>query len=453
MRTTLLNPTVWLLIAACAAGVAGAVRGRTAAASVDSLLRVTCARSILVLLIGLAVFGLGSRAVLGFLSPGAYAEEVIAARTFVEGRELYGSGVTPSQALGDSGAANLPWLSTCQGNAIENRARFYTDHAHPPMLLLAGVPLVYLGGAKLLYLSMLVASLGAIAIMSAVLLNRAGLAWKSPAGLLVIAAVAGWQPVLAGVRQGDAVLPAAGLVALTWYLIGRRESARALLPSAIAACLAIPSIGVLPAVWRTAPRVAAIATGLFLALVGATITLAGTAVVPGFLQTVAETARIYAGAPANYAIVGRILEAGAALPFLALGLLLVHVCSWWRGTNVDAAFATFGVAGMMLAPVLWSQHLALLLVPFTVLFARTLRHGSSLGLASLAALALVFSLPDTIAIRLAQVSSSLTLIALSSALVLVWAWTAFGDDTDLQSTIVNPSIATQQSAIVHSPLA
>ncbi|MDQ3488090.1 MAG: hypothetical protein M3468_10205, partial [Acidobacteriota bacterium] len=450
MRTTLLNPTVWLLVATCVAGVVGAVRGRTASASVDSLLRVVCARPILVLLIGLALFGLGSRAVLGFLSPGAYAEEVIAARTFVEQRDLYGSGVAPSQALGDPSVANLPWLSSCQGNAITNRAKFYTDHAHPPMLLLAGVPVVYLGGAKLLYLSMLAASLGAIAVMSAVLLARAGLGWRSPAGLVVIAAVAGWQPVLAGIRQGDAVLPAAGLVALTWYLLGRRSgSERAALPSAIAACLAIPSVGVLPALWRTAPRVAVVATGILLAIVGATIALAGAAVVPAFLQTVAETARTYAGAPANYAIVGRALEAGAVMPVLALGFLLVLVCSWWRGTNADAAFATFGVAGLMLAPVLWSQHLALLLVPFTVLFARTLRHGSSLGLASVAALALVFSLPDTIAIRLAQVSSSLTLIALSSALVLVWAWTAFGDDTDLQSTIVNPSIANPQSPIVN----
>jgi len=452
MRTTLLNPTVWLLVATCVAGVVGAVRGRTASASVDSLLRVVCARPILVLLIGLALFGLGSRAVLGFLSPGAYAEEVIAARTFVEQRDLYGSGVAPSQALGDPSVANLPWLSSCQGNAIANRAKFYTDHAHPPMLLLAGVPVVYLGGAKLLYLSMLAASLGAIAVMSAVLLERAGLGWRSPAGLVVIAAVAGWQPVLAGIRQGDAVLPAAGLVALTWYLVGHRKSERAALPSAIAACLAIPSVGVLPALWRTAPRVAVVATGILLAIVGATIALAGAAVVPAFLQTVAETARTYAGAPANYAIVGRALEAGAVMPVLALVFLLVLVCSWWRGTTVDAAFATFGVAGLMLAPVLWSQHLALLLVPFTMLFARTLRHGSSLGLASLAALALVFSLPDTIAIRLAQVSSSLTLIALSSALVLVWAWTAFGDDTDLQSTIVNPSIASLQSPIVNSPI-
>jgi hypothetical protein len=288
--------------------------------------------------------------------------------------------------------------------------------------------------------------------MAAVLLNRAGVGWTSPAGLVIIAAVAGWQPVLAGVRQGDAVLPAAGLVALTWYLIGRGRYQRAAMPSAIAACLAVPSIGVLPAMWRTAPRAAAIATALFFTTIAATVGLAGTAVVGNFMQTVAETAQTYAGASANYAIAGRVLQAGMGMPVFALLFALIFACSWWRGRSVDAAFATFIVAGLMLAPVLWSQHLALLLVPFTVLFARTLSTGSSLGLASLAALALVFSLPDTIAIRFAQLSSSLTLTALSGSLVLVWVWTAFGAHTNRESTIPDRTIAAQQSAIASSSL-
>jgi hypothetical protein len=186
--------------------------------------------------------------------------------------------------------------------------------------------------------------------------------------------------------------------------------------------------------------------------IAATVGLAGTTVVGNFLQTVAETARTYAGASANYAIAGRALQAGIGMPVLAALVAVVFACSWWRGTSVDAAFATFTVAGLMIAPVLWSQHLSLLLIPFTVLFVRTLRNGSSLGLASLAALALVFSLPDTVAIRFAQVSSSLTLTGLSASLVLVWVWTAFGADADRESTVLDRSIATAPSAIATSSL-
>ena len=185
----------------------------------------------------------------------------------------------------------------------------------------------------------------------------------------------------------------------------------------------------LPALWRTAPRAAAIATGVFLIIVAATVSVAGSAVVPAFVQTVAETARTYADAPTNYAIAGRALKLGAAVPVVAAAFVLVLICSWWRGTTVDAAFAAFAAAGLMVAPVLWSQHLALLLIPLVVLFVHTLRGGSSLALASLAALALMFSLPDTIAIRLAHISSSLTLIAISAALVTLWGWTTFSAHT------------------------
>src|SRR6186713_1664338 len=109
MRTTLLNPTVWLLAALCVAGLIGALRGRTARASADSLVRVASAWPVLLALVGLAIFGLGSRAVLGFLSPGAYAEEVVAARTFLNERELQGGSPTaPTDLTASAALANLP---------------------------------------------------------------------------------------------------------------------------------------------------------------------------------------------------------------------------------------------------------------------------------------------------------------------------------------------------------
>jgi hypothetical protein len=435
MRTTLLNPTIWLLGAAILAGLAGALRGRTADDSIHRLLRLISPWPVVIVLGALALFGLASRGVLGFLSPGAYAEEVLAARTFLEQRELYGGAgeaASTAEQLGPTPfpLANVPFITPCQVNAMTNRARFFTNHAHTPMLLLAGLPVVQLGGGRALYLVLLLASLAAIGTMAGVLAWRAGVPWRSPRGILLFAAVAGWQPVLAGVRQGDAVLPAAGLVTLAWYLIGRQRSDRAAVAGALAACFAVPAVGVLPALWRTVPRAAGFASAIIMTAIATTVWIAGFGVVPGFLQTVSETARTYAEAPTNYAVAGRVLRAGAGNLGFAVALIGILVCSWWRGRTVDAAFGTFAVAGLMIAPVLWSQHLALLLIPVAVLFMRILRGGSSLALAAWALLALFCSLPDTAATRLGTLAagpfggSSLPIVP--TTILLLWAWTTFG---------------------------
>src|SRR5215207_4193452 len=158
MRTTLLNPTAWLLAATAVTAIAGSLRGRTASDSAAAVVRYATMWPVLAMLLAMSAVGIGSRAVLGFLAPGAYAEEVAAARTFLDQRGLYSNdSLTKVQELvGESGGAALPWaglpgISGCQANAIENRAKFFTNHAHTPMLLLAGVPIVSLGGSRALY--------------------------------------------------------------------------------------------------------------------------------------------------------------------------------------------------------------------------------------------------------------------------------------------------------------
>ncbi len=158
---------------------------------------------------------------------------------------------------------------------------------------------------------------------------------------------------------------------------------RAVLPAAIAACLAVPAIGVLPALWRTAPRAAGIATGVLL-IVAATV---GPLVSASFLDScrpsrnranLRQRARelrdrwTRSRDRRGCSCARRVVRAGSGLQLVA------RYDDRHRVRDVV-------VAGLMLAPVLWSQHLALLLIPLTVLFTRTLRDGSSLGLASLAA--------------------------------------------------------------------
>jgi hypothetical protein len=464
IRTTLANPTLWVLLALALYGVRLAVAGvrsagwgmrnavsgpgtsdlgprpsnhalRTSHPPPRFALRraspapriphpgILTSLPILLLLIAMALANAGSRIVLGYLSPGAYAEEVVAAHRFTGEGGLYGTstGVPALQTTGAAPWASLPGITACQANAMENRERFFTEHAHPPTLLLAGVPVVRVAGAKGLYVAVVLLSLAAVLAMVWVALERAGIPWRSRQALLVFAVILGWQPVIAGIRQGDAVLPAAGLVALSWHFarVGRGSA----FTSALAACLTVPAIGVLPAMLRQAPRAGSAALLLVFVMGLATVTIAGASVMPDFARTMSETTRTYADAVANYSVAGRVLGAGTPVAAVALGL--VFGWTWWRARTVDAAFAGFVAAGLLVAPVLWSQHLALTFVPALALLAHVLRTGSPLALSAWALLMLSLSLPDTAVIGISRGLSAMLdqhVSPVPLATVALWAW-------------------------------
>jgi hypothetical protein len=97
----------------------------------------------------------------------------------------------------------------------------------------------------------------------------------------------------------------------------------------------------------------------------------------------------------NYALASRLaVDAGlsAALVGTAAGALVLF--GWWRARTVDQAFATFAVIGLLFAPVAWSQHMALALVPLGVLFAGASTLASAVPLAAWALVAIGVSLPD-----------------------------------------------------------
>ena len=162
--TTLLNATVWLLAATFAAAAWGAVRGQDARSSFTGVLRLATTLPALIVVIGVAGAGVASRAAIGLFSPGAYAEEVVAARSFLEDRSLYRDS---SDRAGEwvAGAstplpfATLPGMTSCEAESLNQRARFYTSQAHTPMLLLGSVPLVSLTGSKGLFVTLCLASL------------------------------------------------------------------------------------------------------------------------------------------------------------------------------------------------------------------------------------------------------------------------------------------------------
>jgi hypothetical protein len=437
MRTTLLNPTVWLLAATAVVAAVDAFKGREARQSIERVVRYGSTWPVLAVLLVLAGGGLAARIAVGYLSPGAYAEEVVAARTFLQERRLYtaDSRRELQEWIAENPTPAPPWtaipgVTQCQANALSQRGRFFTNHAHTPMLLLSGVPIVHYLGGRGLFVCLMLLSLASIAAVVAMFLAQMPERRTFRIGLLLLAAVAGWQPVLAGVKQADAVVPAAALTIAAWMLVSRGRSAAAV-PGAIAATIALPAIGILPALLRCAPRVGLLAAGLFGASAAATIAVAGSGIVDGFSATVIETARTYAYSPPNYALLGRAMTLGLGTTTVVVLIAACFAFTWWSAETPDRAFGGYLMLGLLVAPVAWSQHLTLALVPAAVVFASLWRSGSAASLVVWALLILLLSLPDASA---ADISGALRLYlpsgpllpATSAALLALWGWVTFG---------------------------
>ena len=438
MRTTLLNPTIWLLAATCVAALAGALRREHARHALDRVVELATAGPVLALLLLLAAGGLGSRLVIGYLSPGAYVEEVLGARAFLTERTVYGGDDRAelkkwmSQTPAPADPWTLPGITPCQASAMVNRPQFYTSQGHPPMLLLASVPIVQMAGGRGLYVLLALASVVAVAIVVMVMIREAGLAGRSRTTLLLGAAIVGWQPIVAGVRQGDAVVLAGALVLLAWRM-ARNDGSMAGVAGGLAACVTLPALAVVPALVRCRGRSGALACVVLAGAVAATIAAAGPLVFADFSSTVMLSARTYAEATHNYALAGRALVNGLNGPSLAALVTLAALASLWRGRSADAAFGTWMTLGLLASPIVWSQHLVLALVPIVVLLRRIVRTGSAMPLAAWALLVLLLSLPDPAVAHLhdlvALSSPTLaTVPVVSIGLVVLWAWLVLGTE-------------------------
>ena len=136
--------------------------------------------------------------------------------------------------------------------------------------------------------------------------------------------------------------------------------------------------------------------------------------------------------PHNYALVGRALIHSLDGP--TLGTLVVAAgVSVWRGRTRDTAFGAWMTLGLIAAPIVWSQHLVLALVPLVVVFRRIVSGGSSLALAGWALLVLLLSLPDPAVAHLHDLLASFwpalsTVPVVSLGLVGLWAWLLIGTD-------------------------
>ena len=431
MTTTLVNSTLWLLAVLLAFATMAAVRGRSPRDAVTRAIALATWWPVLTLVGVMAAAGVGSRLFLGYVSPGAYAEEVVGARAFLDERRLY---------QGDDRADLRQWLdaeplpadpfaipgiTACQADAMASRPQFYTGQGHPPVLLLASAPIVAVFGGRGVFVLMTLAAIAALIVAILALARWAGVDPRSQRTWLLAAAVFGWQPVIAGLRQGDAAVLAGALAVLAWQL--RTSTIAGGLAAGIAGAIAPPALAASAALVRLRSMAAIVAAGVLAAAALVTVAAGGLLVVVDYARLVVAAARAYADAPLNYTLGGRLLaNAPTLVPVAVLGLVLVGLTAW-RARSADAAFSAWLALAMLVSPIVWSQHLVLTLVPVAVLFSRVLESRSSWPLVGLTLLTMVLSLPDPAMAHLrdgiAFVSPRAADVPLASVgLVAMWSW-------------------------------
>jgi hypothetical protein len=400
--TTLLNPIVWLLVTVFVAAALAARRGARVSDVLDpivSLARRPAVCAVLILAAGLTA---GPRVVLGYLAPGGYAEEVVAARALLAGNgtRTTDDGEAFRRWIAEEPAPVMPWtlpgLSSCQANALESRGHFFTAQGHTPFLLLASVPVVAALGGRGSFVMLTLFSLGAL-LLTAARIARADPARNGVALVSTAALLACWQPVLATLRQGDVALLVTALIVVSWDALDRGLVIRAGVAAGLAGSISAGALLLVLVAFAYSRRAGLIAMMTVVLATGASAAIAGPLVLIDYIDAVRATNAAYGATPFNYTLVGRFPWSAGVLT-LAVAGTLIRVVRSTRTASSASDWVALGVAAAaaavpLLSPVAWSQQLVVLALPAAVM-ARAIRSRGAAWLCLLALLLLATSLPD-----------------------------------------------------------
>jgi hypothetical protein len=420
MWTTILNPTNWLLLLGAAAlaappswrrAIVGSLRPRTAAV-------------LIVFFVTAAGIAAGARLAWGFIAPGVYLEEVAAARLLIEGRPVDASHQREAVlAWSEEGDVALPWLideASCRASAAAARAEFFTTQGHPPLLLVGSVPVVRLVGAQGLFVVIALLSIAALALAGWALAGELVPGAGTLPRPLTIAALVAWQPVLAGLRQGDASIVAAALSVGSWLAIRRHQPALGGLAAGTAASVAPGMLLLLPALAMASTRALLAGAATIIAGLVLPSAVVGRSLLSEVLASGHSAATTYAEASFNYSLIGRSLGGQAWAIWLGCGLIVVCAAAMIRAAAgradeacgasrlQDGALPLCCCLAVLASPVAWSQQLALLLLPLAVLLAAVAKSSARAHVVAWCAVALLVSLPDGPVRWLAAAATALT---------------------------------------------
>jgi hypothetical protein len=431
----LANPVTWIVAAVLAAACAGS-RG-----AVGRLGRLLTGTWILAALAALVVANLGVRVALGLVAPGDFSGEILAARSIAAGGPLYSADLTkdrvtlrqaPPGPLATTVASWLPASGAAQ--ARERNHIGIAAQSHPPTVFAAVVPLVRLLGAEPAFVVVSAISVLAAAGMALCLVAAAIVRPDRPQFVLAALLVAGWQPTLAAIRDGQLSVVIAGCAIAGWWMArggGERAggafvgvaTALKFYPGALLFALAIRS-------WRAV----AWAGVTCAACVIASAAIFGPQSWIAYRDMARDGALGQLVSGTNLSLAARfahVLPRETAIQcWLVTSALLLAITAWRsvRERHVvsafDISFARFSCLAIVLSPTAWGHYLPLLAQPFAVLLRRGVDTGHRWSLAAAAGLALLLSLPiaETTGIwSLGTIGWTNMLLSPTSAILALWA--------------------------------
>jgi hypothetical protein len=448
MKATFLNPTLWLLLATAATAAVGIIRRWRAEESFRRVIDLTTRTPILAGLLAVTAVGVTSRLVIAANQERDVVKRsrVVLNRLFsnerVDGRETWNA---YQEWIQRTRGSDVPWQAAqaaagCPAKAMWDRVSLFTPQADTPVLLIGTGTVARYLPPRVLKTLVILSALTAVITLWLVLCEFVEVHWRSREGVLLLSILAGWQPVLAGIRQADVVLPATAIAALAWRSARNRQWVASGLGAALAGCLTLPAVGALLAVLRSNRRAAVSAAAGLILLTATTIGVAGADVAPGYVLTVAYAASSWFPTLTSYSTAGRAIAANVPMAIIAAMVLLALVFTWWRSRAVDLAFGSFLALGILLAPLVWSQHLALAVIPCALVLNHIVRqHRSSASLLGWTLLVVCISLNDQSASRFttwfAVGSGDIAVPAGVIALVVLWLWLSCGRQSPQRVTV------------------
>jgi hypothetical protein len=433
--SALANPVIWIVAAVLLLACSSSVD------AVGRLGRILTHPAALLALAIVVTANLGVRVALGLVAPGDFAGEIIAARSIESGGSMYSADLVRDRvavrqiAPGPLVSAVASWLpASLVGQARERNSVGIAAQAHPPTVLALIAPLVLLTGAEPAFVLVstfsVVAAFGlAWCLVSAVVPRPE---WRHFAvGALL---VAGWQPSLAAIRDGQLSVVIAACAICGWWALRRaREAAGGVLVGIATVLKFYPAALMLALAVRSRRALAwAIVAGA-LAVV-ATIAAFGVQPWLAYRDVVADGALGHLASGTNLSVAARLAHVfprAVALDLWAVGSVILLALTLWRSrrerefpASIDLSFARFSCLAIALSPTAWGHYLPLLAQPFAILLRSALDARDRGRLVAAAGLALLLSVPiaETTGIwSLGITGWTNALLSPTTAILVLWA--------------------------------
>ena len=455
--SALINPTTVVLIAAAAAIVL--------APEADARRRLSrfaarLAHPALLAVIAAAVAAnLAARAAIGHTAPGDFMQEIVAASSFAERGTLHPEDVN-DEARRWLAAHPPPLLSRVPERLRrpllvrreQGRNRLVAQ-AHPPTLVLGMLPVIRTAGPYAAFWLLTLATIAGAAWASWLLSKIYFPAISSAERWLAVLLAAGWQPVLASVRDGQVSVLIGALIVVSWSALrSGRQVAGGIALGAAAALKFYPALLLVPLLLGRHFTAAAWMALTCAAAVAAASLVAGPEAWLAYGQSAQSVMNGFSRSADNLSILARL---GWFIPTTALGPVFFALATALTGVTVlaharadgrsaasasadtrpgggtrttfdDRQWAAFTSLAVLLSPVAWHHYVFALVQPLALLLVHAWKRPGRWRLLGWMTGVLILSLPAGATWTIWRLSISPVWLpaVVSPGLVILLSWWA-----------------------------